>query len=233
MLRDGPARVWSKVKKRWSRWDHAREGVTASFENCGAAVSNILANGCKTVGTVVGSDVGYGVKATAGAGADVYAGVETGGGVGIGKVGDGLIAYETIQSVGAGNVLCGIGTPASSLAFPPLVFQMVVRGGFIGFYVSSSKITFGYRTNAGITQLTTVASTQTVGGWQKLGFIIDPNKKATDFLTVYVDSKQVASVAYADIVTANWPDTLGFAAASALAATGDNHVDWLNCVLVS
>ena len=236
--RQPSTRIWSKVKGEAMSPDGTRhaKGVTSSFENCGSAVSNILSNGCKTVGTVAGSPNGYGVVATAGAGADVYAGVETGGGVGaIGKVGEGLIAYETnIETVGAGNVLCGIGTPGiltrlSTAGVP----DGGAGSGFIGFYVNSSKITFGYRTNAGITVLTSVASTQTVGGWQKLGFVIDPDKKATDYLTVYVDSKQVASVSNADIVAANFPSDLGFSAASACAATGASHIDWLNCVLVS
>lgn len=237
VARQPSTRIWSKVKGEAMSPDGTRhaKGVTSSFENVGSAVSNIISDGCKTVGTVGGSEDGYGVKATAGAGADVYAGVETGGGVGaIGKVGDGLIAYETnIWSIGAGNVLCGIGTPG---ILTRLSTSGVPDGGagsgFIGFYVHNSKITFGYRTNTGITQLTAVASTQATA-WQKLGFIIDPDKKATDYLTVFVDGKQVASVANADIVAANFPSGLGFAAASACAATGHNHIDWLNCVLVS
>lgn len=235
--RQPSTRIWSKVKGEAMSPDgtaHAK-GVTSSFENAGTAVSNILADGCKTIGTVVQSPHGYGVITTAASGADVYAGVETGGGVGgIGKVGDGLIAYETNVWSTAANLLCGIGK--SGILARGTTAGVPDDGAgtsFIGFYLAGGKITFGYRTHTGLTALTGVSVTPVTTTWQKLGFIIDPNKKSTDFLTVFVDSKQVASVQFSSIVTANWPDTIGFAACAASAAAGSNHIDWLNCVLVS
>lgn len=228
--RQPSTRIWSKVKGEAMSPDgtaHAK-GVTTSFENAGApdGVDDKLGDGCLSVGATQ-SLVGKGVAVT-GAGA----GVETGGGAGaIGTVGEGLIAYETNLEVAAGDILCGIGSPGALVA--GVTGTTVAAGDFIGFVATGGNIKFVYQKSGYAQTAVSAVSVAQVGNtaWQKLGFLIDPARPAGEYLSIYVDTKQVASLTLADITAANWPAGAGFAGVSA--ADGGGHIDWLNVVLVA
>jgi len=229
--RQPSTRIWSKVKGEAMSPDgtaHAK-GVTTSFENAGDpdAVDGKLGDGCFASG-VAQSATGEGVTCAGSA----LCGVETGGGVGgIGTINQGLTAYETNLKVVAGDLLCGIGQ--SGVLTGGVSAGLPADGDFIGFYAIGGKIKFGYQKAGGTLVEVPIGDIAQAGNgaWQKLGLLINPNRPAGEFLTVYVDTKQVATLQLAQIDADKWPTGAGFAGVAA--AGGAGNIDWLNVVLVA